>query len=140
MIERKKTKSDFKSLAKEYSTYSKRQLLIELNNQLSTIDYKEPPSKNEKEATGNTLWLQLRRSLSFLVCSDEKRDTRKKIKTMLDSGLIAFISQIGPIIFESGILPGITTAVAATLASLLANDLLKIGIDNFCKMHYDSEA
>jgi len=132
-------KNNFESLAKKYSNYSNKQLLIELDRHINPIKYGEEPSDEEKEASGNTLWLQFRRRLALFVCSDEREKTRKKVEKVLNSGLIAFVSQVGPIILGSGILPGITTGVAATLAVLLANDLLKIGMKTFCKIYYENE-
>lgn len=131
--------NEFETLAIKYANYLNKQLLIELDKHINPIRYAEPPSDEEKEASGNALWLQFRRRLALFICSNKEKKTRQKIGKLLNSGLIAFISQVGPIVLGSGILPGITTGVAATLAALLANDLLKIGIETFCKIYYENE-
>ncbi len=136
-MERIEGQSDFESFAKEYSEYSRRQLFIELDRHLSPIRYAEEPTDDEKEASGVALWLQIKRRLAVLVCSKEKIGSREKIKRLLDSGIIAFITQVGPIILGSGIVPGITIAGAAALAAILAEDLLIIGRDNFCKAYHE---
>jgi hypothetical protein len=129
---------DFALIAEEYSKYSKRDLLIELDKQLKPIDYSEPPTDGEKEASGNTLWRQYRKRLTTLICSKEKSDARKKIEKLLEAGIVAFITQFGSTILESSIGIGITLRIAATLAALLANDLFEMGIDRFC-LSYGSE-
>jgi len=123
---------DLALLAEEYSRYSKRELLIELDKQIKPIDYSEPPSDVEKEASGNTLWRQYRKRLIALICGKEKADARKKVKKLLDTGIVAFVTQFAPTILGSNIGTGITLPIAAALAALLANDLLEMGIDRFC--------
>ncbi len=69
---------DIALLAEEYAKLSKQRLLIELNAQMKTISYKEPPSEGEKEAAGNALWRQYRKRLANLFCGKEKEKTRKR--------------------------------------------------------------
>jgi len=123
---------DIAHFAEEYANLSKKRLLIELNAQMRTISYKEPPTEDEKEAAGNALWRQYRKRLANLFCGKDKENNRKMVTKLLDIGMVAFITQFGATIAGSNIGVGISLRVGAALAALLAVELTEMGLDRFC--------
>ncbi|HUK19337.1 MAG TPA: hypothetical protein VLW65_23110 [Bryobacteraceae bacterium] len=132
------SQNDLHVLADSYSQLSKDQLLIELERLIEPARFKDEPSEATRKREGGGLWRRIRKKVAVVICKDRQAGGNESINSLIMAGAGAFIEEEAKIIIGTGILPGVTAAVAAAVAALLYHELQK-GVDVFCEAYYSAE-
>jgi hypothetical protein len=125
--------------AKRYAEMSRDDLLLELNNLVQPVAYATVPTDEEKKNEGRRLWLQMRPRLARLICANRERRGGESIGALIAAGGGAFVTEVAEMILGSGVLPGVTAAIAAAAAGLLYKEL-QGGLDEFCDAYHVAES
>jgi hypothetical protein len=133
------SQNDLHNAAASYAQLSKDDLLIELDRLLEPARYYDAPSDDERRREGESLWRRFRAKVTVLICKDRTKGGNESLTALISAGAGAFIQEIAKMIIGTGILPGITAAVAAAVAALLYKEV-QFGIDDFCEAYYTPEA
>lgn len=124
--------------ATAYAELSKDDLFIELDRLMQPTSYAVAPTRETKKHEGESLWLRLRPKLAALVCRNRVKGGNAALTVLITTGGSTFIQEIAKLILGSGMLPGMTAAIAAAAAGLLYKEV-QSGIDDFCEAHYVPE-
>jgi len=129
------SQNDLHVLADSYSHLSQDALLIELQRLIEPAKFKEAPSDTERKREGEGLWRRIRKKVAVVICKNRQAGGNESVNALILAGSGAFIEEVAKIIIGTGILPGVTAAVAAAVAALLYHEVQK-GVDDFCEAYY----
>jgi len=137
-MEMKLDPDDLSNVSNRYADLSKDDLFVELDELVQPVQYAKAPTRDEKKHEGQRIWIRMRPKLARLVCKDRPKGGNQYMAALITTGGGTFISEMVKMIVGSGVLPGMTAAIAAVAAGLLYKEL-QSGLDDFCEAYYVPE-